>query len=156
MVFASRARSACRSLAGILALAVGLSPAPNVQAQDRGVLAGTMPSSDWRALNVDPASQQSERQRASQALPRSSFADRVLALTRGRVQLEGGYTFVRDRFAGVPRSEHLFPDMLLRVGLTERFELRLGWAGYVARSYDRDVAGAPRQRSPRSDRRFHA
>lgn len=74
--------------------------------------------------------------------PRLGLAEQIEAITQGRVQLEGGYSYIHDRLAGVGRSEHLFPDLLLRVGITERLELRLGWGGYLARWYDDGGAAA--------------
>lgn len=67
---------------------------------------------------------------------RLGLRHRISALTRGRVQLEGGYAYVYDRFHGVRVSQHSVPDLLLRVGIDERFELRIGWPGYVATHYD--------------------
>jgi hypothetical protein len=67
---------------------------------------------------------------------RFDLGDRITAVTQGRVQIEGGYVYTHDRVAGVGVSEHVLPDMLLRVGLTERLELRFGWPGYVSTHYD--------------------
>lgn len=67
---------------------------------------------------------------------RFDMADRITAVTQGRVQLEGGYVFVHDRVGGVNVDQHILPDMLLRIGLTERLELRIGWPGYVSTRYD--------------------
>ncbi|MEN6497617.1 MAG: transporter [Thermoguttaceae bacterium] len=72
---------------------------------------------------------------------RFDLGDQITAVTRGRVQLEGGYTFVHDRITGTNVDQHILPDMLLRIGLTERLELRLGWPGYVSTHYD-DALGA--------------
>lgn len=66
----------------------------------------------------------------------AGLVERLGNVMRGRVQLEGGYTFVHDRIAGATISEHVLPDLLLRVGLTDRLEVRLGWPGYLARSHD--------------------
>ena len=49
-----------------------------------------------------------------------------------------GYSFLRGSAGGGDGTQHAFPDMLLRFGLTDRLELRLGWPGYVT---DRVVAG---------------
>lgn len=72
---------------------------------------------------------------------RFDLGDQITAVTRGRVQIEGGYTYVHDRVAGTNVDQHILPDMLLRIGLTERLELRLGWPGYVSNRYD-DALGA--------------
>jgi hypothetical protein len=57
--------------------------------------------------------------------------DRLGGLARGRVQIEGGYVYTFDRVSGARVSEHALPDLLLRVGLTERLEIRIGWPGWV-------------------------
>jgi hypothetical protein len=59
-------------------------------------------------------------------------ADRITAITQGRVQIEAGYVFTYDEAPGLRTWEHTVPDLLLRVGLTERLEVRVGWPGYVA------------------------
>ncbi|MGQ9575433.1 MAG: transporter [Thermoguttaceae bacterium] len=63
---------------------------------------------------------------------RFELADRISALTGGRVQIEAGYVFTSDGGLGQRTMEHTLPDFLLRVGLSRRLELRLGWPGYVA------------------------
>lgn len=87
------------------------------------------PGSEDRGLNFST-------ENGSPAPARPTLADRIEAVTQGRVEIEGGYTFVRDRFDGIGRSQHLFPDLLLRLGITDRLELRFGWAGYLAEDYD--------------------
>lgn len=56
---------------------------------------------------------------------------RLGGLTHGRVLVEGGYTFTYDRLSSLNVFEHSLPDLLLRVGLTERLEIRMGWPGWV-------------------------
>lgn len=53
------------------------------------------------------------------------------AVPRGRVQLEMGYTFTYDREGRARTRSHTAPEGLLRIGLFEDFELRLGWDGYT-------------------------
>jgi hypothetical protein len=65
----------------------------------------------------------------------AGWSARVASLTRGRLQLEGGYAYLTDRVGGIPTSQHALPDLLLRVGLTERLEARIGWPGYVSTRY---------------------
>lgn len=50
---------------------------------------------------------------------------------KGRVQIEAGYTFTRDKADGVRTETHVAPEALLRIGLTESLELRLAWEGYA-------------------------
>jgi len=78
----------------------------------------------------------------SDPLPPAKFdlGERISAVTQGRVQIEAGYVFMFDRADGAKTWEHAVPDLLLRVGLTERLELRLGWPGYVATIHE-DAAG---------------
>jgi len=126
-----------RLLGWVLALAIVLRLAHHLPAQERLYVPGGLAGDDRSSMAVEgPASQSGWPDRGeSVALPqpgRFDLTDRVLAITRGRVQLEGGYVFTTDRAAGVRTSEHTVPDLLLRVGLTDRVELRLGWPGYVA------------------------
>ena len=62
---------------------------------------------------------------------RPTWWDRLGNLTQGRVQIEGGYVLTYDRLPGVNVYEHAVPDLLLRVGLTERLEVRIGWPGLL-------------------------
>lgn len=68
--------------------------------------------------------------------PKLGLGERFAAFMRGRVQLEGGWVYTYDSEGGVRTSEHALPDMLLRIGLTERLELRIGWPGYVHTSVE--------------------
>jgi hypothetical protein len=59
---------------------------------------------------------------------RPDFTEASSTVGRGRVQLEMGYTYFRDREGDVAVDAHSFPETLLRVGvLAEWFELRLAW-----------------------------
>lgn len=60
---------------------------------------------------------------------RPDFTECASVVSMGRVQLESGYTVAYDREHGVRRSEQTFPELLLRAGIAERLELRVGWAG---------------------------
>jgi hypothetical protein len=61
------------------------------------------------------------------ASDRPDFTEASSTVGRGRVQLEAGYTFVRDRAGGVRLDSHSYPEALLRVGLfTDWFEFRIG------------------------------
>ncbi len=50
---------------------------------------------------------------------------------KGFTQLETGWTFTRDDEDGRHLDVHEVPGTLLRVGLSERVELRIGWSGFV-------------------------
>jgi hypothetical protein len=60
---------------------------------------------------------------------RPDFTESPLTVPRGRTQIEAGYTFTYDREDGVRVKDHTFPELLLRVGLADDLELRVGWAG---------------------------
>jgi hypothetical protein len=58
---------------------------------------------------------------------RPDFTEASSTVGKGRVQLEAGYTFIRDRQDGGTTRTHSFPEALLRIGLfADWFELRLG------------------------------
>jgi hypothetical protein len=61
---------------------------------------------------------------------RPDFTESTDAVPRGRYQLEFGYTFTYDREGYDRVRDHTAPELLLRAGLLDDFELRLGWSGY--------------------------
>lgn len=63
---------------------------------------------------------------------RPDFTEGVTPIAPGHLQLESGYTYTRDSEPGVLLEEHTVPEFLLRIGLIEDLELRLGWAGYIS------------------------
>ncbi len=64
-----------------------------------------------------------------------------VVVPHGSSQLELGWTFTRDDADGVRVESHEVPASLLRVGLSERVELRIGWIGWVdAEALFRDFA----------------
>lgn len=65
-----------------------------------------------------------------------TWTQKITRLARGRTQLEGGYSYLRGSADGRDGTQHAFPDLLLRFGLTDRLELRLGWPGYVTSESD--------------------
>lgn len=62
---------------------------------------------------------------------RPHFSESPHTVPRGRVQLEMGYTFTRDSERGNRSESHTLPEFLLRIGLADRWELRIGWNGYT-------------------------
>ena len=57
---------------------------------------------------------------------RPDFTEASSTVGKGRIQLEAGYTYSRNREAGIQAS-HSYPEALLRVGMfADWFELRLG------------------------------
>ncbi len=58
---------------------------------------------------------------------RPDFTEASSTVGKGRVQLESGYTYIRDRSGGALNTLHSYPEALLRIGLfADWFELRLG------------------------------
>ncbi len=58
---------------------------------------------------------------------RPDFTEASSTVGRGRIQLEAGYTFIRDRADGVSTHSHSYPEILLRIGMfADWFELRVG------------------------------
>ncbi|MHB8897607.1 MAG: transporter [Thermoguttaceae bacterium] len=60
---------------------------------------------------------------------RPGFMARLAGLAQGRTMIEGGYAYLTDSEAGTRTEEHVVPDLLLRVGLSDRLEVRVGWPG---------------------------
>lgn len=61
------------------------------------------------------------------ATDRPDFTEASSTVGKGRIQLEAGYTFFRDRTAGVTTLTHSYPEALFRIGMfAEWFELRIG------------------------------
>ncbi len=61
---------------------------------------------------------------------RPDFTESTEAVPAGHVQLEVGYTFTFDREGTDRTRDHAAPELLLRIGLVENLELRIGWDGY--------------------------
>lgn len=55
---------------------------------------------------------------------RAAFTPAISTSPIGRMIIESGYSFIANRH--LP-SEHSFPEILLRFGLSENIELRFGW-----------------------------
>jgi hypothetical protein len=55
---------------------------------------------------------------------RDSFTPAVTTTGRGRLIAESAYSFIDNRRV---KETHSFPELLLRYGVTDRVELRLGW-----------------------------
>lgn len=128
-----RAQTVPPALALLLALAMA------------GRLAAADPSwvhaADYPAVELDPradvlaASYVRQSSAAAEGV-RPGLMERIAGIARGRTQLEAGYAFVHDEADGVRMSQHAVPDLLLRFGLTDRLEIRVGWPGYVGTRYE--------------------
>ena len=58
---------------------------------------------------------------------RPDFTEASTTVGKGRVQVEAGYTYFRDRANGVTTHAHSYPEILTRIGLfADWFELRIG------------------------------
>jgi len=62
---------------------------------------------------------------------RPDFTESTDAVPFGHFQLEMGYTFTYDRERDERSRSHTAPEFLLRAGLIEDLELRIGWEGYA-------------------------
>ncbi|MBN2473269.1 MAG: transporter [Pirellulales bacterium] len=70
---------------------------------------------------------------------RPDFTESSSTVGLRRLQIESGYTYLRDASAGVTTDGHLLPELLLRYGVSDDFELRVFWAGYAFEK-ERDAA----------------
>jgi hypothetical protein len=55
---------------------------------------------------------------------RDSFTPATSSVGRGRLMVESSYSFIANR--SVPDANSV-PELLIRTGITDRFEIRLGW-----------------------------
>lgn len=62
---------------------------------------------------------------------RPEFTESSPILPRGRIQLETGYTFLKDDNDQMRLRQHLFPGLLARISVLDRLELRFGWPGII-------------------------
>lgn len=69
---------------------------------------------------------------------RPDFTEGTQTITPGHLQLEGGYTFSYDDSGNEEKTGHVAPELLLRVGLHDIIEFRLGWAGYINEETESD------------------
>ena len=87
-------------------------------------------------------SNESEPRRDEWETDRDSFTPSTKTAGRRRLIVESAYTFLDNRRA---KETHSFPEFLLRYGVTERVELRLGWnyeVGGAANSVSGSTEGA--------------
>ncbi len=73
---------------------------------------------------------------------RPDFTEGTLTVEPGHIQVEAGYTYVTDSENGIDSDTHDAPEVLLRVGLTERTEFRFFWEGYIDEEIDVDGIGS--------------
>jgi hypothetical protein len=70
---------------------------------------------------------------------RPDFTDAVYSVGRGVTIVETGYTFHKINDAQTHISTRQLPESLVRYGVTDEFELRLKWNGYLMTDF-KDVA----------------
>lgn len=62
---------------------------------------------------------------------RPDFTDAVYSVGKGVTYLETGFTYTKINTADLHINTRQLPESLLRYGLTDEFELRLKWPGYL-------------------------
>lgn len=62
---------------------------------------------------------------------RPDYTESPNTVPRGHAQLEGGYTFTYCPQGRTRSSAQTAPELLLRAGLLDQLELRVGWDGYT-------------------------
>jgi hypothetical protein len=95
----------------------------------------------------DQGEERSEKRKEEEPVEtdRDAFTPVTKTAGKGLFILESAYSFIDDRH--VPPT-HSFPELLLRYGLTDRIELRLGW-NYEVGGGGNDVSGS--SEDPRAD-----
>ena len=62
---------------------------------------------------------------------RPDFTDATFSVGKGVTIIESGYTFRQSSADDLKISRRQLPEVLTRVGITDEFELRIKWNGYV-------------------------
>jgi hypothetical protein len=62
---------------------------------------------------------------------RPDFTEASSTVGLHRLQIESGYTYIRDKTVDVRNDQHVLPEALLRYGFAEGSEFRLAWRGYT-------------------------
>ncbi len=84
-----------------------------------------------RAVEAQDASDKSADAMAEPLITdRPDFTESTDAIPAGHFQLEAGYTFTYDREHTDRVRDHAAPEFLLRIGVVDDVELRVGWQGY--------------------------
>src|SRR5262249_51821382 len=97
------------------------------------------PAVPFEILTGEPAPESSrESERDEIETDRDSFTPSSTLAGRGRLIVESAYSFVDNRRV---KETHSVPELILRYGLTERIELRLGW-NYEVGGAGNETSGA--------------
>jgi hypothetical protein len=96
----------------------------------------------WSAGREEPASDEAPSPEQAEEEPlasdRPDFTEASSTVGKGRIQLEAGYTFVRDRSFGVTTTSHSYPEALFRIGaIADWLEFRIG------QNFGHSSTGAP-------------
>lgn len=83
------------------------------------------------ALLAEPALHAAAPDEPELVTDRPDQTESTAIVPAGRTQIEAGGTFVRDDEDGVRAELEQVPGTLVRIGLGGRFELRLGWDGWL-------------------------
>ena len=62
---------------------------------------------------------------------RMDFTDASYSAGKGVTIIESGYTFTRNNDPSLHVNRRTLPEVLTRIGITDEFELRMKWIGYV-------------------------
>ncbi len=71
-----------------------------------------------------------EAKREPLTTDRPDFTESTSVVGLRVLQIEAGYTFTEDRENSERWTDHTAPELLLRIGIHELVEFRLGWDGY--------------------------
>ena len=74
---------------------------------------------------VDPEKKDDDKEEPINT-DRPDFVEGSKNVPQGRLQIESGYTYSRDRQEGATVRTHSFPELLVRYGIFEWLELRVG------------------------------
>jgi len=85
--------------------------------------------SNARAENL--SSEMAQRKTTEIEVDLSRFADDPWTVPSGFLMIESGYSFASNKDGGSRLYSHALPELLLRVGISQADELRLGWGGYT-------------------------
>jgi hypothetical protein len=99
-----------------------------------------VPTFPTQWLGPEPAREEGRENAFEDAIEtdRDSFTPATTTAGRQRLIVESAYSFLDNRTV---KETHSFPELLLRYGLTERLELRLGW-NYEVGGAGNDISGA--------------
>src|SRR5262245_53455137 len=103
-------------LAGLICLGSTVAVAAQ-EPQAAGPVSAALARLDW-----EPP-EKAEREEPLET-DRDSFTPATKTVAKGRTILEAAYSFIDNRH---DFETHSFPELLVRHGITDRIELRLGW-----------------------------